>query len=108
MSYYPILFVVVCCSYASMMCPVLSLEQYDQQQETIVVMCEAAQRALRKGWLTAEMFEFMDPVLMFAIPRLAIVTGLAHNTTGPLDLNRGADDIPQCFRIFLKVLVKVK
>eukprot|EP00117_Sycon_ciliatum_P039341 scpid34813/ scgid3675/ Lateral signaling target protein 2 homolog; Zinc finger FYVE domain-containing protein 28 len=95
-------------NYASMMCPVLTLEQYDQQQETVVLMCEAAQRALRKGWLNAEMFEFTDPVLMFAIPRLAIVTGLSHNTAGPLDLSRGVDEVPQCFRVFLKVLVKVK
>lgn len=91
-----------------MMCPVLTLDQYDQQQDTIVLFCEAAQRALSKGWLTAEMFEFFDPVLMFAIPRLAIITGLAIHTSGPLDLERPADTVPQCFRVFLKVLVKVK
>lgn len=91
-----------------MMCPVLTVQQYDHQQECIVLFCEASQRALRKGWLTGEMFDYIDPVLMFAIPRLAIVAGLTIFHDGPLNLERAPEDVPQCFRVFLKVLHKIK
>lgn len=36
-------------------------------------LCSAANRAIKKKYLTYEMIEMMDPSAMFAIPRLAIL-----------------------------------
>lgn len=55
------------------MCSVKTELQYYQQQELIVLFSEAAHRALRKKYLTQDMMEMMDPLVMFAVPRLAII-----------------------------------
>ena len=80
----------------SLMCNVMSEELYYYQQDTIVLFSEATLRqghrascnllkalkrvygllccrGLQKKYITTDMVEMMDPVIMFAIPRLAIV-----------------------------------
>ena len=59
--------------YVSLMCSVKTELQYYQQQEVIVLFSEAAHRGLRKEYITQDMMEMMDPSVMFAVPRLAII-----------------------------------
>ncbi len=53
------------------------------------------------------MVDFYDPSLMFAIPRLAIVTGLLIFPAGPLNVDREYSDFPELFRPFKNLLRKV-
>ena len=55
------------------MCSVKTELQYYQQQEVIVLFSEAAHRGLHKEYITQDMMEMMDPSVMFAVPRLAII-----------------------------------
>jgi hypothetical protein len=51
----------------------MSAEEFDQLQDVTVQFIEATKRAIKKNYITEDMMEMMDPSLMFAIPRLAIV-----------------------------------
>ena len=54
-----------------------------------------------------DMVDLYDPSLMFAIPRLAIVTGLLIFPSGPLNVDREYSDFPELFRPFKNLLRKV-
>uniref|UniRef100_A0A8B9TH30 Lateral signaling target protein 2-like protein n=2 Tax=Anas TaxID=8835 RepID=A0A8B9TH30_ANAPL len=60
-------------SYVSSLVAVKSPEEIYRQQEIIVLFCETVERALRSGYLTQEMIDGYEPLLMFTIPRLAII-----------------------------------
>ncbi|MGH0180523.1 UNVERIFIED_CONTAM: hypothetical protein FKN15_004471 [Acipenser sinensis] len=63
-------------SYISTVIPVKSLEEMQRQQEIVVLFCETVDRALKLGYLTQELIDGCDPLLMFTIPRLAIIWDL--------------------------------
>ncbi|XP_065590710.1 lateral signaling target protein 2 homolog [Cyrtonyx montezumae] len=60
-------------SYVSSLVAVKSPDEIYRQQEIIVLFCETVERALRLGYLTQEMIDGYEPLLMFTIPRLAII-----------------------------------
>ncbi|MGH0168408.1 UNVERIFIED_CONTAM: hypothetical protein FKN15_055070 [Acipenser sinensis] len=63
-------------SYISTVIPVKSAEEMQRQQEIVVLFCETVDRALKLGYLTQELIDGCDPLLMFTIPRLAIIWDL--------------------------------
>ncbi|XP_062512874.1 lateral signaling target protein 2 homolog isoform X2 [Corticium candelabrum] len=95
-------------NYVSNMCPIFTVDQFEQLEECIVMFSEATQRAVKLGYLSQDMLETYDPILMFSIPRLAIVCGLVVFPRGPLDLERKFCDIPGCFRINLSILARIR
>eukprot|EP00118_Oscarella_pearsei_P024904 m.307078 g.307078 ORF g.307078 m.307078 type:complete len:531 (+) comp41872_c0_seq1:126-1718(+) len=94
--------------YIDNMCASMSSEQYAKMQECIVLFSEATTRAIKLGYLTQDMIDYYDPMLMFAIPRLAVVCGLVVHSEGPLDLDRKFCDIPECFQYQLSFLVRIR
>jgi hypothetical protein len=94
--------------YVSIMCPVMSAEEFDQLQDVTVQFIEATKRAIKKNYITEDMMEMMDPSLMFAIPRLAIVWGLSVQPSGPLGIKKSAKDYPYCFRPYRTALEMLK
>jgi hypothetical protein len=90
--------------YVNILCNVKTETELFHQQEISVLFSEASQRALSMGYFDEEMIEMMDPMVMFAIPRLAIICGLAINTDGPLDPQRLLTNIPTCFRQYNQLL----
>lgn len=60
------------------------------------------------GYFSEEMLEMMEPSVMFAIPRLAIICGLVVYPEGPLDPQRSYKDIPVCFRDYNAHLIHIK
>lgn len=94
--------------YVSLMCNVMTEELYYYQQDTIVLFSEATIRGLQKKYITTEMVEMMDPVIMFAIPRLAIVCGLTVYPEGPLDVSKPKKDMPPFFRGYRQLLTRIK
>lgn len=65
-------------------------------------------RALGHGLITSDMLEYYDPVLMFTIPRLAIVTGLVIYPKGPLNPERKSADMSEMFRPFQSLLKRIR
>lgn len=55
---------------------------------------------MRLNLLTQEMIDDYDPALMFAIPRLAIVSGLLIFPEGPLCVDGDLLDMSEMFRPF--------
>ncbi|XP_065919581.1 lateral signaling target protein 2-like [Dysidea avara] len=94
--------------YVSLMCTVKSELQYAHQQALTVLFSEATQRAIEKGYLSKDMVDYMDPSLMFAIPRLAIVCGVAVHEDGPLCTTKPVREIPMMFRVYRSVLCRIK
>ncbi|KAM6116155.1 lateral signaling target protein 2 homolog [Pterocles gutturalis] len=94
-------------SYVSSLVAVKSPEEIYRQQEIIVLFCETVQRALRLGYLTQEMIDGYEPLLMFTIPRLAIISGLLIYPEGPLSLERSPEQMSRVFSPFYNLLKKI-
>ncbi|XP_049685311.1 lateral signaling target protein 2 homolog isoform X3 [Accipiter gentilis] len=95
-------------SYVSSLVSVKSPEEIYRQQEIIVLFCETVERALRLGYLTQEMIDGYEPLLMFTIPRLAIISGLLIYPEGPLSLERSPEQMSQVFSPFYNLLKKIR
>ncbi|KAK7076547.1 Lateral signaling target protein 2 [Halocaridina rubra] len=95
-------------SYVSAMVAVKSVEDYDIQQNVVVLFSETVQRALRLGLTTQDQVDDYDPALMFTIPRLAIVAGLVIFPEGPLNLDRDSRNLSELFRPFRTLLSKIR
>ncbi|XP_067899035.1 lateral signaling target protein 2 homolog isoform X2 [Heterodontus francisci] len=65
-------------------------------------------RALKLGYLTQDMIDGLEPVLMFTIPRLAIICGLMIYPEGPLNLQQQPDDMSKLFKPFYTLLQKIR
>ncbi|XP_075297789.1 LOW QUALITY PROTEIN: lateral signaling target protein 2 homolog [Opisthocomus hoazin] len=95
-------------SYVSSLVAVKSPEEIYRQQEIIVLFCETVQRALRLGYLTQEMIDGYEPLLMFTIPRLAIISGLLIYPEGPLSLEQSPEQMSRVFSPFYGLLKKIR
>ncbi|XP_041049316.1 lateral signaling target protein 2 homolog isoform X2 [Carcharodon carcharias] len=95
-------------SYVSAVVPIKSPEELYNQQQIIVLFCETVDRALKLGYLTQDMIDGLEPVLMFTIPRLAIICGLRIYPEGPLNLQRQPDDMSKLFKPFYTLLQKIR
>ncbi|XP_054266119.1 lateral signaling target protein 2 homolog [Macrosteles quadrilineatus] len=94
--------------YVSAMVPVKTIQEYQLQQDVVVLFSETLQRALKLGLLSQETVDQCDPALMFTIPRLAIVTGLLVYPEGPLSLDTSPHHMSEMFRPFRTLLVKIR
>ncbi|XP_074739649.1 lateral signaling target protein 2 homolog isoform X2 [Strix uralensis] len=95
-------------SYVSSLVAVKSPEEIYRQQEIIVLFCETVERALRLGYVTQEMIDGYEPLLMFTIPRLAIISGLLIYPEGPLSLERSPEQMSRVFSPFYNLLKKIR
>ncbi|XP_074958612.1 lateral signaling target protein 2 homolog isoform X2 [Phalacrocorax aristotelis] len=95
-------------SYVSSLVVVKSPEEIYRQQEIIVLFCETVERALRLGYLTQEMIDGYEPLLMFTIPRLAIISGLLIYPEGPLSLEQSPEQMSRVFSPFYNLLKKIR
>ncbi|NXJ10413.1 LST2 protein, partial [Odontophorus gujanensis] len=95
-------------SYVSSLVAVKSPDEIYRQQEIIVLFCETVERALRLGYLTQEMIDGYEPLLMFTIPRLAIISGLLIYPEGPLSLERSPEQMSRVFSPFYNLLTKIR
>ncbi|XP_010178515.1 PREDICTED: lateral signaling target protein 2 homolog, partial [Mesitornis unicolor] len=95
-------------SYVSSLVAVKSPEEIYRQQEIIVLFCETVERALRLGYLTQEMIDGYEPLLMFTIPRLAIISGLLIYPEGPLSLEQSPEQMSRVFSPFYNLLRKIR
>ncbi|XP_015731524.1 lateral signaling target protein 2 homolog isoform X2 [Coturnix japonica] len=95
-------------SYVSSLVAVKSPDEIYRQQEIIVLFCETVERALRLGYLTQEMIDGYEPLLMFTIPRLAIISGLLIYPEGPLSLERSPEQMSRVFSPFYNLLMKIR
>ncbi|XP_067391310.1 lateral signaling target protein 2 homolog [Emydura macquarii macquarii] len=95
-------------SYVSSLVAVKSPEEVYKQQEIVVLFCETVERALKLGYLTQEMIDRYEPLLMFTIPRLAILSGLLIYPEGPLNLDRKPEEMSRVFSPFHSVLKKIR
>ncbi|XP_062443699.1 lateral signaling target protein 2 homolog [Rhea pennata] len=95
-------------SYVSSLVAVKSPEEIYRQQEIIVLFCETVERALRLGYLTQEMIDGYEPLLMFTIPRLAIISGLLIYPEGPLNLEQSPEQMSRVFSPFYDLLKKIR
>ncbi|NWX95424.1 LST2 protein, partial [Nothoprocta ornata] len=95
-------------SYVSSLVAVKSPEEIYRQQEIIVLFCETVERALRLGYLTQEMIDGYEPLLMFTIPRLAIISGLLIYPEGPLSLEQSPEQMSRVFSPFYNLLKKIR
>ncbi|OWK55494.1 Lateral signaling target protein 2 [Lonchura striata] len=94
-------------SYVSSLVAVKSPDEIFRQQEIIVLFCETVERALHLGYLTQEMIDGYEPLLMFTIPRLAIISGLLIYPEGPLSLERSPEEMSRVFSPFYSLLKKI-
>ncbi|XP_078087305.1 lateral signaling target protein 2 homolog [Mustelus asterias] len=95
-------------SYVSAVVPIKSPEELYNQQQIIVLFCETIDRALKMGYLTQDMIDGLEPVLMFTIPRLAIICGLRIYPEGPLNLEQQPDNMSKLFKPFYTLLQKIR
>lgn len=95
-------------SYVSSLVAVKSPDEIYRQQEIIVLFCETVERALHLGYLTQEMIDGYEPLLMFTIPRLAIISGLLIYPEGPLSLERSPEQMSRVFSPFYNLLMKIR
>ncbi|XP_059846107.1 lateral signaling target protein 2 homolog isoform X2 [Hypanus sabinus] len=72
------------------------------------LFAEFEYRALKLGYLTQEMIDGLEPVLMFTIPRLAIICGLMIYPEGPLNLEQQPNDMSKLFKPFYALLQKIR
>ncbi|NWT56449.1 LST2 protein, partial [Erythrocercus mccallii] len=63
---------------------------------------------LHLGYLTQEMIDGYEPLLMFTIPRLAIISGLLIYPEGPLSLERSPEEMSRVFSPFYNLLKKIR
>ncbi|XP_038268698.1 lateral signaling target protein 2 homolog isoform X2 [Dermochelys coriacea] len=95
-------------SYVSLLVSVKSPEELYKQQEIVVLFCETVARALKLGYLSQDMIDGCEPLLMFTIPRLAIISGLLIYPEGPLSLERTPEEMSRVFSPFHSVLKKIR
>lgn len=94
--------------YVSAMVNVKTPHEFEAQQLICVLFSESLSRALKQGLLTQEQVDSYDPALMFAVPRLAIVSGLLIYSSGPLSIDKVPDDMSDMFRPFRALLHKIR
>ncbi|OAF66452.1 hypothetical protein A3Q56_05820 [Intoshia linei] len=85
-----------------------TLEDLIQIDDLSVLCSETMQRAMDKNLISIEDIEMCEPQLMFAIPRLSIITGLHYNEDGPINPNRELNKIAPIFRLHLNTLKNIK
>ncbi|XP_059050576.1 lateral signaling target protein 2 homolog [Achroia grisella] len=94
--------------YVSAMVNVKTPHEFEAQQLICVLFSESLRRALKQNLLTQEQVDSYDPALMFAVPRLAIVSGLLIYSTGPLSIDNPPDEMSDMFRPFRTLLHKIR
>ncbi|XP_043377176.1 lateral signaling target protein 2 homolog isoform X2 [Chelonia mydas] len=94
--------------YVSLLVSVKSPEELYKQQEIVVLFCETVERALKLGYLSQDMIDGCEPLLMFTIPRLAIISGLLIYPEGPLGLERRPEETSRLFRPFRSMLKNIR
>lgn len=94
--------------YVSAMVNVKTPHEFEAQQLICVLFSESLRRALKLNLLTQEQVDSYDPALMFAVPRLAIVSGLLIYSTGPLSIDKQPEEMSDMFRPFRHLLHKIK
>nr|XP_032650678.1 lateral signaling target protein 2 homolog isoform X3 [Chelonoidis abingdonii] len=96
-------------SYMASLVSVKSPEELYKQQEIVVLFCETVEsRALKLGYLSQDMIDGCEPLLMFTIPRLAIISGLLIYPEGPLSLERTPEEMSRVFSPFHSMLKKIR
>nr|XP_026498796.1 lateral signaling target protein 2 homolog isoform X2 [Vanessa tameamea] len=93
--------------YVSAMVNVKTPHEFEAQQLICVLFSESLRRALKLNLLIQEQVDSYDPALMFAVPRLAIVSGLLIYSTGPLSIDK-QPEMSDMFRPFRHLLHKIK
>ncbi|CAK1594503.1 unnamed protein product [Parnassius mnemosyne] len=94
--------------YVSAMVNVKTPHEFEAQQLICVLFSESLHRALKQGLLTQEQVDSYDPALMFAVPRLAIVSGLLIYSSGPLSIDKPPEEMSDMFRPFRTLLHKIR
>ncbi|CAH2059435.1 unnamed protein product, partial [Iphiclides podalirius] len=94
--------------YVSAMVNVKTPHEFEAQQLICVLFSESLGRALKQGLLTQEQVDSYDPALMFAVPRLAIVSGLLIYSSGPLSIDKPPEEMSDMFRPFRTLLHKIR
>ncbi|XP_068625359.1 lateral signaling target protein 2 homolog [Battus philenor] len=94
--------------YVSAMVNVKTPHEFEAQQLICVLFSESLRRALKQGLLTQEQVDSYDPALMFAVPRLAIVSGLLIYSSGPLSIDKSPEEMSDMFRPFRMLLHKIR
>ncbi|EFO18827.2 lateral signaling target protein 2 [Loa loa] len=95
-------------NYVSAMVPVKSVKEYDCQLDIAVLFSETLDRALRLAYLTQDQIDDCDPIVMIAVPRLAIVCGLLYFPEGALNVDANPETLSDMFRSFHSLLVKIR
>ncbi|VIO96650.1 Uncharacterized protein BM_BM5439 [Brugia malayi] len=95
-------------NYVSAMVPVKSVREYDCQLDIAVLFSEALDRAVRLDYLTQDQIDDCDPIVMIAVPRLAIVCGLLYFPEGALNVDANPETLSNMFRSFHSLLVKIR
>ncbi|XP_045485941.1 lateral signaling target protein 2 homolog [Pieris rapae] len=94
--------------YVSAMVTVKTPHEFEAQQLICVLFSESLRRALKHNLLTQEQVDSYDPALMFAVPRLAIVSGLLIYSSGPLSIDKPPEEMSDMFRPFRTLLHKIR
>ncbi|KAJ0170844.1 hypothetical protein K1T71_013616 [Dendrolimus kikuchii] len=94
--------------YVSAMVNVKTPHEFEAQQLICVLYSESLRRALKQNLLTQEQVDSYDPALMFAVPRLAIVSGLLIYSSGPLSIDKPLEEMSDMFRPFRTLLHKIR
>ncbi|KAJ8709678.1 hypothetical protein PYW08_009682 [Mythimna loreyi] len=94
--------------YVSAMVNVKTPHEFEAQQLICVLFSESLRRALKQNLLTQEQVDSYDPALMFAVPRLAIVSGLLIYSSGPLSIDKTPEEMSDMFRPFRTLLHKIR
>ncbi|XP_041985218.1 lateral signaling target protein 2 [Aricia agestis] len=94
--------------YVSAMVNVKTPHEFEAQQLICVLFSESLRRALKQNLLTQEQVDSYDPALMFAVPRLAIVSGLLIYSSGPLSIDKPTEEMSDMFRPFRTLLHKIR
>ncbi|CAG4978952.1 unnamed protein product [Colias eurytheme] len=94
--------------YVSAMVNVKTPHEFEAQQLICVLFSESLRRALKHNLLTQEQVDSYDPALMFAVPRLAIVSGLLIYSSGPLSIDKPPEEMSDMFRPFRTLLHKIR
>lgn len=85
--------------YVRAMIPIKTKDEVEKIHDLTVLFSEAVAFALQRKILLQDDFDNCQPHVMIAIPRLAIIHGLARCTDGPL-VRRRKDHIPAMFKPF--------
>ncbi|KAL4708586.1 hypothetical protein ACJJTC_014194 [Scirpophaga incertulas] len=94
--------------YVSAMVNVKTPHEFEAQQLICVLFSESLRRALKQNLLKQEQVDSYDPALMFAVPRLAIVSGLLIYSSGPLSKDLPPEEMSDMFRPFRTLLNKIR